>query len=107
MTKLDREWGVSSAEGIVPFSDIFVLLSSDTHAFKLCANKSCPNGVNRIGRPVSLCSANRHRHRIGDYDYLKLPNNGELLLHHLKLFGQSVRSDINTHPNSSSRAQVN
>jgi len=94
MPKLCREWGVSSADGFVPFSSIFVSLLSDTHAFRLCNNKSCPNGVNTTGRPVRFCSANVCRRTIGDYDYLKLPNEGVLLLHHLKVFGQSVRTTI-------------
>ena len=85
-----REWGVFSAKGIVPFSATLVSLSSERHAINHCGNKNCTKDKKKPGRPANCCSANTYRIRIGDADYLKLPADGVLKLHHLTIFGQSV-----------------
>lgn len=90
-----REWGVFSAKGIVPFSATLVSLSSESHAINLCGSKNCTKDKKKKkpGRPANCCSANTYRMRIGDADYLKLPADGVLKLHHLTIFGQSVRTE--------------
>lgn len=85
-----REWGVSSLSGILPFTSIFVEITSVTHNFDICDNPRCSEVRKRVGRPAEFCSASTQRAFINDKDYLKLPDNGELLLHHLRILGKSV-----------------
>jgi len=91
---LNRGWGFTMANGgFVPSDHLFVKFCAVNCEVNLCSNNNCvkeveepPQKKHATGRRCNPCS---YRNCLPDLLFA-LPTKGEILLHHLKVSGQST-----------------
>jgi len=83
----DRKKYVRTTKGLVPLSEVSIKLTADG-PFKACNNRNCAITLadSKLGRPPRPCGMQQNQLD----GFLRLNQDGVLLMHHLQLTGRQV-----------------